>query len=66
MHAVAERNVKDVENTLQQIGLSAAHLASFSAAWLKYGNEYTLRIREKPVAVTHELTEFNWTITLPL
>lgn len=32
--------------------------------WLTYGNEYTLKMREKPVAVTNKLKNLNWNMSL--
>ncbi|KAL4437742.1 hypothetical protein ABPG74_012417 [Tetrahymena malaccensis] len=66
MHAVAERNIKDVEQTLAHIGLNQAHIVLFQKQWVTYGNEYTIKIRERPVAIQQELKEFTWSISLPL
>ncbi|CAD8047355.1 unnamed protein product [Paramecium sonneborni] len=64
MHVVAERNLSQVEEVLAQNGMSKDHIEVFRQQWIQYGNEYSIRIREKPIAVQDVLHSFNWKISL--
>ncbi|CAD8137646.1 unnamed protein product [Paramecium pentaurelia] len=64
MHVVAERNLSQVEEVLGQNGMSQDHIEVFRQQWIQYGNEYSIRIREKPIAVQDVLHSFNWKISL--
>ncbi|KAM3129437.1 hypothetical protein pb186bvf_018429 [Paramecium bursaria] len=66
MYVVAERKLTQVEQTLLDNNLSPDHLEIFKNAWLQYGNDYSIKIREKPIAVRDVLHSFNWNISLQI
>ncbi len=66
MTAVADRNYPAIESTLRQNGLKEELIKVFNTGWNNFGNDYTIKIRDKPVAITSELKDFNWVLTAPI